>query len=106
MRAILLEKINLSTLTKITYSSEIENKWAKEFRACFEKETDNKLVRFFNNCSRSASGSAVSVYRLELVIELNKRFDASSILTLNHNGEVESISYPKIKLINNKIETL
>ena len=103
---ILIEKINLSKPTKITYSSEIENKWAKDFRARFEKETDNELVSSFNNCSRSASGSAVSVFRLELVIELNKRFDASSILTLNHNGKVESISFPKIKLINNKIQTL
>ena len=103
---ILIEKINLSKPTKITYSSEIENNRAKDFRARFEKETDNELVSSFNNCSRSASGSAVSVYRLELVIELNKRFDASSILTLNHNGEVESISFPKIKLINNKIQTL
>ena len=103
---ILIEKINLSKPTKITYSSEIENKWAKDFRARFEKETDNELVSSFNNCSRSASGSAVSVYRVELVIELNKRFDASSILTLNQDGEVESISYPKIKLINNKIQTL
>ena len=106
MRAILLEKINLSTPTKITYSSEIENKWAKDFRARFEKETDNGLVSSFNNCSRSASGSAVSVYRLELVLELNKRFDASSILTLTQDGDIESISYPKIKLINNKIQTL
>ena len=106
MRTILLEKINQNKPKKITYSSEIENKWAKDFRARFEKETDNGLVSSFNNCSRSASGSAVSVYRLELVLELNKRFDASSILTLNHNGEIASISYPKIKLINNKIQTL
>jgi len=106
MRAILLEKINQNKPKKITYSSEIENKWAKDFRARFEKETDNELVSSFNNCSRSASGSAVSVYRLELVLELNKRFDASSILTLTQDGDIESISYPKIKLINNKIQIL
>jgi len=100
---ILIEKINLSKPTKITYSSEIENKWAKDFRARFEKETDNGLVSSFNNCSSSATGSAVSVFRLELVIELNKRFDVSSILTLNQDGEVESISYPKIKLENKTI---
>ena len=106
MRAIMLEKINQNKPKKITYSSKIENKWAKDFRARFEKETDNELVSSFNNCSRSASGSAVSVYRLELVLELNKRFDASSILTLTQDGDIESISYPKIKLINNKIQTL
>ena len=106
MMDIFIEKINLSKTTRITYSSEIENKWAKDFRARFEKETDNELVSSFNNCSRSASGSAVSVYRLELVIELNKRFDVSSILTLTQDGDIESISYPKIKLINNKIQIL
>jgi len=106
MKALMLQKINLNMPTKINYPSEIENKWAKDFRACFEKETDNELVSSFNNCSHSASGSAVSVYRLELVLELNKRFNASSILTLNQDGEIASISYPKIKLINNKIQTL
>ena len=106
MKLLMLQKINANMLTKINYPSEIENKWAKDFRASFEKETDNELVSSFNDCPRSATGSAVSVYRLELVLELNKRFDASSILTLNHNGEVESISFPKIKLINNKIQIL
>ena len=106
MKSILLTKINPSKPKKITYPTEIENKWAKDFRAQFDRETDNGLVSSFNSCSRSASGSAVSVYRLELVLELNKRFDASSILTLNHNGEAESISYPRIKLINNKIQIL
>ena len=106
MKMILIEKINLSKPTKITYSSEIENKWAKECRDTFIKDTDEELIDCFNNCSRSASGSAVSVYRLELVLELNKRFDASSILTLTQDGDIESISYPKIKLINNKIQIL
>ena len=106
MKAIMLQKINLNMPTKINYPSEIENKWAKDFRARFEKETDKELVSSFNNCSRSASGSAVSVYRLELALELFKRFDASSILKLNQDGEIASISYPKIKLINNKIQTL
>jgi len=106
MKALMLQKINLNMPTKINYPSEIENKWAKDFRARFEKETDNELVSSFNYCSRSASGSAVSVYRLELAFELFKRFDASSILTLNQDGEIASISYPKIKLINNKIQTL
>tara|TARA_B100000401_G_C52654641_1_gene647159 strand:- start:387 stop:707 length:321 start_codon:yes stop_codon:yes gene_type:complete len=106
MKSILLKKINQNKPKKITYPSEIENKWAKDFRARFEKETDNGLVSSFNSCSCLASGSAVSVFRLELVLELNKRFDASSILTLSQDGEIESISYPKIKLVNNKIQTL
>jgi hypothetical protein len=106
MKAIMLQKINLNMPTKINYPSEIENKWAKDFRARFEKETDNELVSSFNNCSRSASGSAVSVYRLELALELFKRFDASSILTLNQDGDIESILYTRIKLENKTIKKI
>jgi len=106
MKTILLEKFNLSKPTKITYPSEIENKWAKDYRARFEKETDNELVSSFNNCSRFATGSAVSVFRLELVIELNKRFDVSSILTLTQDGDIESILYPRIKLENKIIKKI
>lgn len=106
MKALILQKINLNMPRKINYPSEIENKWAKDFRARFEKETDNELVSSFNNCSRSASGSAVSVYRLELVLELNKRFDASSILTLNQDVDIESILYTRIKLENKTIKKI
>ena len=90
-----------------SYSINKIKKYAKEFRNELVSLNDTELINRFNHHRTSVGGVTISIYRKELIKELDRRFDISSIQERNKNGSLISTSFKsKIKLINKTIKTI
>ena len=94
---------------KVIYSYSINKnkKYAKEFCNELVSLNDTELINRFNNHRTSVGGGTISIYRKELIKELDRRFDISSIQERNKDGSLISTSFKsKIKLINKTIKII
>tara|TARA_Y100001968_G_C19113866_1_gene598549 strand:+ start:86 stop:412 length:327 start_codon:yes stop_codon:yes gene_type:complete len=90
-----------------SYSINKIKKYAKEFRNELVSLNDIELINRFNNHCTVVGGVTISIYRKELIKELDRRFDISSIQERNKNGSLISTSFKsKIRLINKTIKTI
>ncbi len=61
------------------YSINKKEKYAKEFRNELICLNNKELINLFNNHCGAVSGVTISIYRKELIKELDRRFDINAI---------------------------